>query len=155
MNGIVYVLSSPNTNSVYIGSTTKNLKRRMIVHKSDYKKYLEGNKKYVSSFEIFKYGDCEIETIKEYDNITKKELCEKEGHYIKNLKNCVNIVRVGRTQKEYYVDNKEHLKKKANDYYKNNKNKLQEKQECPCGGKYTFGHKERHLKSKKHILNNK
>lgn len=39
---------------------------------------------------------------------------------------------------------------KSNRYYYANKDKLLEKIDCPCGGRYDYLHKAKHLKTKKH-----
>ena len=80
-----------------------------------------------------------------------------EGKYIREL-NCVNKVICGRTRKEHYLDNKEHIKQYYDDnkerfkqYYDTNKDKVSERQNqmynCECGGKYTHVHKLRHFKT--------
>ena len=53
--------------------------------------------------------------------------------------------------KEYREQNKEQFKDYMKEYYDEYKDKINEKIECECGGKYTFCHKSRHLKSKKHL----
>ena len=67
----------------------------------------------------------------------------------------------GRTDKQYYNDNKNKIvdyqkeyresnKVKIKAYYETNKEKLKEKFDCECGGKYTHNHKSHHLKTTKH-----
>jgi predicted GIY-YIG superfamily endonuclease len=88
---------------------------------------------------------------------TKEEADETEAFYQLNF-DCVNKNITGRTNKEYYQDNKEKINEKHKDYFKeykkkwkeDNKEKLNQKFDCECGGKYTNCHKSRHLKSKKH-----
>ena len=52
---------------------------------------------------------------------------------------------------KYYEKNKEQIDINNKEWYEKNKNRLGEKHICSCGGKYTFSHKNRHEKSKKHI----
>jgi hypothetical protein len=54
--------------------------------------------------------------------------------------------------KEWYEAHKNEIKDKYKELYKVNKEKLCEKFNCDCGGKYTFGHKSNHEKTKKHLL---
>jgi hypothetical protein len=78
---------------------------------------------------------------------------------------CINKHILGRTDKEYYQDNKvkikeykkeyhETNKEKLNEiskqYFKDNKERLNEKNTCECGGHYTFINKSNHLKSIRH-----
>ena len=58
---------------------------------------------------------------------TKQEADETEEFYILNME-CVNTKVPCRTQKEYYQDNKEKLKKYKKEYYQNNKELLSEYQ---------------------------
>jgi len=131
-----------NITDVYIGSTI-NFKRRKIEHKS--RCYNENNKKYY--FKIYQYirenggwDNFEIVIIEKYpcDNI--KQVTEREGYWIKELKATLNKQIAGRTYKEYYQDNE-------------NKRKEYNKQKiiCSCGceiNKYTL---KRHQQSAKHI----
>jgi hypothetical protein len=56
--------------------------------------------------------------------------------------------------KKYEEENKEELKAKRKEYREENKEKILEKMKekftCECGGKYSYCHKSRHFKSKKH-----
>ena len=58
--------------------------------------------------------------------------------------------------KQYYISKKEKIKKNVNEYTKKNKEKIEENEKekinCECGGKYTYSHKQRHLKTIKHIV---
>ena len=125
--GKIYKLWSPQGNEIYIGSTVNSLAKRLGQHKTDSR----CNSKYL--FE--NYDVVKIELIEEYPCNNKMELGRKEGEHIRN-NTCLNRCIAGRTDKEYYEDNKE---------------KNQQKFNCECGGKYTFEHKSQHLKSKKHI----
>ena len=50
-NSKVYKIWSPQGDKIYIGSTTKiYLSQRMDKHRSDYKRYLNGNFHYITSF---------------------------------------------------------------------------------------------------------
>ena len=161
---------------IYIGSTTKKyLSQRMDKHRSSYKRYKDGKFHKFTVFDIFdKYGidNCKIYLLESVNANSKDELLAKEGNYIKTLK-CVNKCIVGRTEKEYYNDNKTNILKQQKDYYNNNKinilknkkdyyndnrqQKLEKAKEicicniCNCN--YTKWHKSQHQKSQKHQNN--
>jgi len=152
-NGKVYRIDGGGL--TYIGSTTKKyLCNRLALHKSHYKRFLDGkNKTYITSFEVLKTDDYRIELIEKFPCDSKDELTAREGHYVRQME-CVNKNIPGRTKKEsqkaWRQDNPEYNK----EYYHNNKEAIdqyqKQKHECECGSKYTHGHKSRHLKTKKH-----
>ena len=139
-NGKIYRIKSHKTDQVYIGSTTLPLSSRFSKHKSDYKRYLNGNFNFVSSFEILKYSDAFIELVEDYPCENKSELRKREGLLTLQSTNCVNKHIAGRTEQEY-----------KKEYLEQNKDKINAKFVCDCGGRYTYRHKSRHLKSKKHL----
>ena len=129
-NSIIYKLYNVNNDNddIYIGSTTLLLKDRRNRHISQYKCYIsKKNNKYVSSFDIIKTCDNIYDNIKceviEYINCENREELRKiEGNYIKKLKDiCVNKNLPGRTNTEYYNDNRECILNKKKDYYIDNK----------------------------------
>lgn len=132
----IYKLIDDMNDLIYIGSTTRELKKRLWNHISKYNQYVKGNDKYVTSFEIIKRGNYRIELIEHYPCESQRELSLREGYYIKS-NNCVNKRIEGRTKKEY----------KQNNY-----DKLHEKFNCDkCGGSYTRKHMWDHNQTKKHI----
>ena len=177
--GKIYTIRSYTNDDIYIGSTIQTLTDRKASHTRDYKGYLIQKANYVSSYEILKYNDYYIELLELYPCSCLEELKKREGHFIRKMK-CVNKNIPGRTQAEYYIDNKDKLlkyqeeynndnkdkinkykkehyqknaneiKKKTKEYYHLNKTHLNSKQECECGGKYTNTHKSCHMKSNKH-----
>ncbi len=86
--GRIYKLSSPQSDKMYIGSTTKTLKRRLVQHKGDYRSYLKEQTNYRSSFELIKCDDCYIELIKEVC-CTKKQLLILEGEETNKYENAI------------------------------------------------------------------
>lgn len=101
--GKIYCIKSPNTDLVYVGSTTRTyLSSRYGQHKISYKK----NGNYCSSFEIFKVGDCYIELLElcPCDNI--ETLHKREGYYI-NLLNSVNKLKHNFNRELYDLNYKE------------------------------------------------
>lgn len=89
--GIIYKISSPNTDQVYIGSTVnKYLSCRKAKHVYDYKGFLQGKRHYKSSYEILKYGDCIFDMLErfEYDHVS--ELRQREAEVMRKYPNKVN-----------------------------------------------------------------
>jgi hypothetical protein len=178
-NGKIYCLRSHQTDNIYIGSTINKLSKRIGGHRDDYKKWLNGKHCYITSFDLVKYDDCYIELIEEYPCENKEQLHKKEGEYIRKM-DCVNRCIAGRTNIEWYKDNREKRKEYRQDnkgklveyfkqhYQKNREKKLEqvkqyqqenrekilekkkEKITCECGGVTTKNHLSRHIKSKKH-----
>lgn len=140
-NGKIYKLTSPSCDKVYVGSTILPLPQRLSRHKNCYKMYLDGKFKYITSYEIIKNGNFKIELLESYPCNTKKELTDRERHWI-DTTNCINKVLPGRTKKEWYLDNKTlclrrqkeyddqrrpKLRAYHRNYYKINKDKLSAK----------------------------
>ena len=136
-------LNQDHESDVYIGSTCKpRLSQRMSKHKCDYNRWKDGKHGNMSSFKLFeKYGveNCHIYLIEQFPCETKNQLIQKECYYIKTIP-CVNQRIEGRTAKEYYLNNIDHIKE-----YKGTKFK------CICGGCYARNDKSTHYKTKKHI----
>ena len=123
--GQIYLLS--HNEFYYVGSTTKSLKERLKKHQKDFRSYYNGKRKTtISSFLILdKCFDCKIETLQKYECKTRKELTKKEGEFIRLYKDkygdkCVNKVIAGRTDKEYYNDNKKHIDNYQQNYRNDN-----------------------------------
>ena len=95
----IYKLTSPNTENIYIGSTTERyLSSRLSKHKTHCR--LGG--KYTAN-KIILAGDVKIELLElvECDNV--KELRDKERKYIEdNLHICINKNIPNRTWQERY-----------------------------------------------------
>ena len=164
-NGLIYTIRSHQTTDIYIGSTTQPLYKRIHQHKRNFKCWKNGKYNYVSSYELMKYGDVYIELLELCPCDSKMELCRREGELIREME-CVNKRIEGRTRNEYRADNKEKIKQQqkewlesnqdkmkeyAKEYRETNKNKINKDYECECGGKYTYSHKSKHLKTKKHL----
>jgi len=119
-NSKIYKIWSPQTDEIYIGSTTQPLSKRMVGHRGAFKCYKSGKTNYVSSFKILEYGDARIELIRECPCNNKEQLRAFEGKYIREL-DCVNIIIAGRDNKQYYIDNKEVVLAKVKEYQQKNK----------------------------------
>lgn len=97
--GQIYVLKSNQTNDIYVGSTIQGLDVRLNKHKFDYKRYINGNYHYVSSFCIARFDDCYIELIEDYPCNSRQELLRREGEIMNNMI-CVNRKVEGRNREE-------------------------------------------------------
>ena len=156
-NGKIYKIEpivEHDEDEIYVGSTTKHyLSQRMVNHRSDYKRYIEGKTKYIfSSFKLFdKYGveNCEISLIETVNANSNDELKAREKHYIQLLK-CVNKNIPNRTHEEYLEYKKEYNK----EYTEKNKDRIKEydnkKYICSCGSTCIYSQKVRHFASIKH-----
>ena len=164
---IIYkiICKDENIKEMYIGSTF-NLNQRINEHKRHYKYDRSKNiklYKFIKDFENFKF-----EILETFECETKRQKEQKEQEYINKFLPSLN------TQKAYITEEykKERNKNNSKNHYAENKEKellrrkeYQERPEikqkikdrrsqviqCQCGTNYTYGHKSRHLKSKKHI----
>ena len=170
-------LNPDHESDVYIGSTCEpSLAHRMAGHRRNYKRWQEGKHNNLSSFKLFdKYSveNCNIFLIEEFPCETKDQLRQRECYYIKNIP-CVNKNIPGRTKKQYYENNKEHIKQYRDDhkgyikqyrddhkehiketnkqYRDNHKEYYQTKFKCFCGGCYSRRDKSTHYKTKNTLI---
>ena len=125
--GKIYKIVSNVTGDVYIGSTTKKyLSQRLAMHKYNYKKYLNGEHHYVTSFKIIESGDYDMVLFENCPCNSKEELHARERFHIENNK-CVNKYIPCRTIKQYRQENREKIAEKNKQYYEENKEQLLEK----------------------------
>jgi hypothetical protein len=86
----IYKISSPQTDKIYIGSTTMKLSKRFSDHKIKYRQYIQGLYNYTSSFDLIsKYDDCKIDCLYRFKSIDKKEVLRKEKEYIEMYKDII------------------------------------------------------------------
>jgi len=159
-NAKIYKLWSPEGDDIYIGSTTQKLCVRKAKHKA--------TQQCTSKILYEKYTDIRIELLECFPCDNKEELTKKEGEYIRNT-NCINRYIAGRTQKEYYKNNKKnikeykkeyyetnkaHRKEQMKEWYETNKTKIKERKSqkytCECGRTFRTGNKARHERSNYH-----
>ena len=130
---------------VYIGSTTRDyLSHVLSGHHEDYKNYKKGIRGNVRSFELFdEYGfeNCRIVLIEEFKANNINELKQRVAHFISSM-DCINKKTViGRTSKQYHIDEHESIRAQQNKKY-----------ECTvCGSIISTGGKAIHERSKKHL----
>jgi hypothetical protein len=117
----IYRIVSPSKNLVYYGSTIQTLTKRLSLHLTDYKNSLTN----CSSKLVMECGDYKIELVENYPCDTRKELCKKEGEYIRSNV-CVNKQIAGRTIKEYLQDNLEKIREYKKNYIIENKDKMRD-----------------------------
>ena len=157
-NAKIYKIVDNINDNVYIGSTCYSLKTRLSVHKSAYKRFLNGLGGNTKSFDVLKNNDYKIELIENCNIKTKQELLARERFYIEN-NNCLNKNIPGNLddkgtqqyQKDYYNDNKNKIDDYQKEYREANKDKKKEKLNCVCGGNYTHCNKSHHIKTTKHL----
>lgn len=165
-NGKIYAIRSHQTDNVYIGSTCDALHKRLYAHREFKRRFDAGESHYTTSFDILSYDDHYIELVENCPCSSKIELHRREGQIIRDTENCVNKYIAGRTSAEYRRDNaeqirerekayrqanSEHIREKRKAYYKANSGRLKETHACPCGGRYTTHHKNKHYKSHRHM----
>jgi predicted GIY-YIG superfamily endonuclease len=139
MSGIVYMVSSPNTDKVYIGSTVQALTRRFTDHKSKFK---NNHKNQTKAAIVIAAGDAKITELFKFETCTIKELRLKEAEYINQYKdNLVNLLDTkgytGLTSKEICFK-RYHEQLSVCCMY--------------CEREYKQRHMEKHVKSMKHNI---
>ena len=122
-DGKIYKLVCNLTGLIYIGSTCEQiLLRRLATHVIDYKRYVNGKKHFISSYLVLEHNDYDIVLIESVPCNTKDELYKRERYHIENT-DCVNCNIPTRTNKEYYIDNKD----KIHQYYIDHKEYIQQR----------------------------
>ena len=105
MRGYVYAIRSlSDPTLVYYGSTKEQLSRRMAQHRDDYRSFLAGKRRFVTSFRVLEAGDAYIELVEIVEYEEKAQLHAVEGKCIRENQ-CVNKRVAGRTRKQHQVDN--------------------------------------------------
>ena len=93
----IYIIRSPSTEKVYVGSTTKTLAERFTGHKNKCKRWLKNKSEiYMSSFDIIKYGDAFIELLEQYPCADNTELRKRECVFICSTNHTINKHLTGR-----------------------------------------------------------
>ena len=171
-NGKIYTIRCHDDNTlIYVGSTTQPLYKRFFQHKRDSITY---NKRTMySKINEIGFDRFYIELYELYPCNSKEELNKREGEIIR-LIGTLNYQIAGRTDTEYYIDNKEIMNIKHRKYYsehaeqiKQNKkeyrenlsedkkkavhDRKREKITCICGCITARSDIAKHMKTKKHI----
>jgi hypothetical protein len=133
-NGKIYKIVSDLTDMIYIGSTCSPLSKRHYEHKKTTKRYNKTRLSYITSHELIKLGDTQIELIEDYPCDRKEQLHAREAHYIRLYKdNVVNKLMLGANKekiaehhKKYRQANKEKIAKYDKQRRQENKEKIAE-----------------------------
>ncbi len=134
--GRIYTIRCRSDNTlIYVGSTIATLSRRLSEHRNASK---TSNQKLYQSVNG-NWDDWYIELYEVYPCENKEQLNKREGEIIRLIGN-LNTIIAGRTNKEWYNDNKEIITTKQKIYYEDNKDKKK---------KYYEDNKEKISKQKK------
>ena len=104
-DGIIFKISSPNTDKIYIGCSSLPLKRAV--------SGLRASAKFrkLSCNILFQAGDIQSEVLEKFQDITVLEMRKKLGIIqAQHLDKCVNTNRAGRTNADRYRETKMQLK---------------------------------------------
>ena len=114
----------------YVGSTT-NMQRRKTLHKSCCNN--ENGEKY--NMIVYSYirdnggwDNFDFIEVEKFNATDKNHLHTRERYWIELLKSELNCCIPMRTQKEWYIDNKEHSAERSKKYYEDNREYFIEKQ---------------------------
>jgi hypothetical protein len=109
---------------IYFGSTCERLSNRMGAHRSAYRRYLNGDGKFVSSFKILKHESANIVLVEKFPCESKDALHARERFWIESTacvnKNIPGSYGVGTREyhKKYYARNTEKIKNYQAEYRK-------------------------------------
>jgi group I intron endonuclease len=109
-NGKIYVIRNHVNEKVYVGSTTQSLSKRWGGHKANSKK--RPNYLIYKAFEDLGIDNFYIQLIENYPCENKEQLRSREGFHMRKLnsyENGYNSIIAGRTEREYYENNKEKI----------------------------------------------
>jgi hypothetical protein len=168
-NGKIYAIHNTEDDLVYVGSTASTLVKRFSGHKNQHTQERFKNYPLYKHMNELGFDKFYIKLVEEFPCENRTELCAREGVWIREM-GTLNGRIEGRTQKEWYNDNREaklvylkdyrsqnrdarlkYFKKYKEDHREKIREKQYEKIECPCGGRFTYAHKSEHLKSKIHM----
>lgn len=138
--GKVYKIYSAQAEECYVGSSAqKHLSTRFAQHKNSYKKWSADpeNEKFVSVYDLLKFGDCVIEILEVSPCTCREELLKKEREWFDKLP-CVNKLAPYRTvdekisikqetHRKYREEQGEKLLKKKRFYHQDNKDTINRK----------------------------
>ena len=160
----LYKITCNVSGFTYYGSTTNSLSRRMVQHRSDFKKG-----KLCKSKLVLAGGDYDYCLVEKVECSDKNELHKRERFYIESNE-CVNKQVPGRTPKEWRAENKEKKAEYMSEYrHEHRENLLKQMKEyndahkeenvarravkvtCECGCTVTKYKITPHRKSQKHI----
>jgi ribosomal protein S27AE len=161
---LIYKISSPNTDLVYVGKTNQTLGRRFSCHLSNDKRFLAGKMKTrCTSYKVLEHGGAIIELIEESDD---------EDYWINAIPNTCNEKRglfdqaaylrayyaenkdaLAAYDRAYYEENREEICAKSKAYREENREEIRakkrQKEPCPnCGRVVTHSNMAKHQRTK-------
>ena len=128
-NGKIYKIVCNITGDVYYGSTTQALSKRLGEHRSNYKSWLKGKTRKMTSFQIIARGDYDICLVEKVVCDSKEELHMRERFWIEG-NTCVNKYIPCRAMKEYYGANREKICAKVKEYCEANREEIRERKKA-------------------------
>ena len=152
-------------NELYVGHTT-DFKTRKNSHKNNCNNINDSKKYNINVYQFIRengnWDNWDMIKIEDYPCLTKLDAEKRERELIEALNAILNSNIPSRTKKEYNKDNRELIleykkeyrennQDKIKEYRENNQDKIKEKFICDCGGRFTYSHKSRHLKSQSHL----
>ena len=123
MEEYIYKITNGENDFIYVGQTVHTLYSRLSKHEIDYGGWLNRGcrRKYLSSFELFRFSGYKIELIETVDD--NSLLDEREKYYINTL-NCINITHNNNVSSHTFL--------------------------CPCGTIVDSTNRRKHTKSPAH-----
>lgn len=147
--GKIYKIISDLSDECYIGSTTApRLCTRMSGHRSDYNRWLNNNKNYLTIFKLFfenNMNTCKIILLEKWPCSSKEQLEARETYWIKKTLNCVNKINPYLSKEEKMIKYYNHYKIYNETHKKNRKNRKQK----------NYNYLKEYRKKNKDILNAK
>ena len=119
--GKIYKIYNTINDDIYVGSTTLKLCERMRDQRNCVNNKIKKDRLLYKAFREHGVDNFHIELIEKCPCNDRDELRRTEGVFIRSLKPSLNCVVAGRTDKEYYNDNKEWILRKRQEFYNNNK----------------------------------
>ena len=118
-----------NIKDCYVGSTN-DLNRRKWAHKSNCNN-INSKRHYLKVYQFIRanggFENFDFIILEQFENkMIKQDLFKIEGSYIKNNNATLNCLVAGRTEQEYYDDNKEQISEQKKIKYEKNKEKILE-----------------------------
>ena len=152
--GKIYKLYNTVTDDIYVGSTTRKLCEGVTDHGKCVNNKTKKDRPLYQAFRDHGIEHFFIELIEKCPCNDIDELRKKEGEWVRQLKPHLNMTIAGRSCKDYYNDNKEHIAIIKKQYYNDNKDqqKAYKSKEitCECGCMVARGSLLRYKRTKRH-----
>ena len=125
-NGKIYCIRNNNDDDIYVGSTTQSLSRRMSKHRTDMNNpELGASKLYIKMRDLGKEAFY-IELLEEVKCDNVEQLRKREGELIRQMATLNHNI-AGRSEKEWYNDNRDNMLVKNKVYYQEHKKEIKER----------------------------